>query len=64
MARRIMGAMSAPATTENPRGWPLLRNVMRVPSPVSNHVYMVCMGNGPWLVRITRTMPASYLMTW
>src|SRR5882724_6276370 len=60
-ARRIAALMNGARSFENPLGSPRLRRVIRVPPALEDsQVYVVSIGNGPSLVRMTsRSSPTS-----
>ena len=56
--------MSDDAIFANPEGCPRFRSRIRVPpSGVSLHSYVVSIGKGPSVVRMTRRTPGSYTST-
>src|SRR5262249_8204926 len=59
-ARRIALAMNGATSLPKPFGSPRFRNVIRVRPPAADsHVYVVSIGNGPWLVRMTSRASGS-----
>ena len=59
-ARRIALAMNGAMSLPKPLGSPRLRKVIRVAcGPSASHAYVVSMGNGPSLVRITSRLPGA-----
>jgi hypothetical protein len=60
LARHIAGTTTGPASFENPVGWPRLRSTMRVePAEAASQVYVVSIGKGPSVVRMTSRRPGT-----